>query len=275
MVRMGPDYTSYLSSDATKAKTGVLVLAHGFGKIGDEAFRSGLAPVANQYPTAIAFGMSMTSSAHVQEAVNDLTAAGASRIVVVPALSSAASSDQLSQWQYMFGAASEPGYMKTPRIRTAAKVTWTPALEDHPLVVDMIADYARRKSTDPANELVILVSHGPNLEADNQRNIALLQRIGAALKAKDGYADVQVMSMQNDAPPEQRAANGRKLRGLVEAANRAGRKVIIVTNLQSPASIQHQIEKDIAGTRYTFVTEGLVQHPDYAKWVQAVVAAAD
>jgi sirohydrochlorin ferrochelatase len=274
MVRMGPDYTSYLSAADTRGTVGVLVLAHGYGKVGDEAFRNGLAPVAGKYPTAVAFGMSMTASRHIQQALDELTAAGADGIVVVPALSSSASDDQLRQWQYMFGLTDDPGYLQTPRVMTKARVTWTPALEDHPLVIDMIADYAREMSTDPAKELVLLVSHGPTLDADNARNLALLERIAAGLKARDGYADVKVMSMQNDAPVDIRQANGLTLRRYVEDANRDGKRVIIVTNLQSPRSIQQQVEDDIAGTDYVFNTKGLVQHPNYARWVEAMAQAA-
>jgi hypothetical protein len=274
MVRMGPNYASYLSDAGTRGKVGVLVLAHGYGKVGDEAFRSGLAPVAGKYPMAVAFGMSMTASRHVQQALDELTAAGADRIVVVPALSSSASDDQLRQWQYMFGLTDDPGYLQTPRVTTTAKVTWTPALEDHPLVIDMIADYAREMSTDPAKELVLLVSHGPTLEADNAKNLALLERIAARLKDQGGYSDVKVMSMQNDAPVAIRRANGRTLRRYVEDANRDGKRVIIVTNLQSPRSIQQQVEDDIAGTDYVFNTKGLVQHPNYARWVDAMAQQA-
>lgn len=272
MVRMGPDYTSYLSDAGLNGKVGVLVLAHGFGKVGDDAFRTGLKPVAGNYPMAVSFGMSMTSSRHIQQALDELAAAGAETIVVVPALSSSASDDQLRQWQYMFGLTDDPGYMATPRLKTDRKVIWTPALEDHPLVIGMIADHARELSTDPANEVVILVSHGPTLDADNARNLALLGRIAAGLKARDGYSAVQVMSMQNDAPLDVRAANGKKLRRLVEEANRAGKRVIVTTNLQSPRSIQHQVEADIEGTQYVFNTKGLVQHPDYPRWVEAMVA---
>lgn len=274
MVRMGPDYTSYISDVSTRGKVGVLVLAHGFGKAGDEAFRGGLKPVAASYPMAVAFGMSMTTSHHIQEAIDDLTAAGAETIVVVPALSSSASDDQLRQWQYMFGLTDDPGYMETPRLRIDRKVIWTPVLEDHPLVVDMIADYARELSTNPAEEVVILVSHGPTRDADNARNLALLGRIAAQLKARDGYSDVKVMSMQNDAPTDVRAANGQKLRRMVEDANRDGKRGIITTNLQSPRSIQQQVESDIAGTRYVFNTKGLVQHPNYARWVDAMAREA-
>lgn len=95
--------TAYLSGPGSRGTVGVLVLAHGYGQVGDEAFRSGPKPVAARYPLAVAFGMSMTSSAHIQLAVDQLTGAGAATIAVVPALSSSASDDQLRQWQYMFG----------------------------------------------------------------------------------------------------------------------------------------------------------------------------
>lgn len=274
MVRMGPDYAAYLSPAGARGKVGVLVLAHGFGKVGDEAFRDGLKNVADSYPAAVAFGMSMTSSHHVQQALDALTVAGAERIVVVPALSSSASDDQLRQWQYMFGLTDDPGYLETPRVSTTARVTWSPALEDHPLVVGMIADHAKEMSTDPEQELVILVSHGPTLDSDNAKNLDLLRRIAAGLKRRDGYSDVQVMSMQNDAPADIRKANGLRLRRLVEAANRDGKRVIIVTNLQSPRSIQQQVEADIAGTDYVFNLKGLVQHPDYGRWVETMVRDA-
>lgn len=274
MVRMGPDYTAYLSGPGVRGGAGVLVLAHGFGKVGDQHFRDSISTVSGNYPLAVSFGMSMTSSRHVQEAVDRLTAAGAGKIVVVPALSSRASDDQLRQWQYMFGLTDNPGYLETTRIRTDAEVTWTPALEDHPLVVGMIADYARELSTDPKEEVVVLVSHGPTEDADNQRNLALLGRIAARLKETGGYSDVRCMSMQNDAPTAIRAANGRKLRQLVEDANREGKRVLIVTNLNTQRSIQQQVEADIAGTQYVFNRKGLVDHPDYAKWVDAMAREA-
>ena len=98
--------------------------------------------------------------------------------------------------------------------------------------------------------------------------------LAARLKDKDGYSDVRVMSMQNDAPVEIRRANGLTLPRYVEDANRDGKRVIIVTNLQSPRSIQQQVENDIKGTDYVFNTKGLVQHPNYARWVEAMAETA-
>lgn len=60
----------------------------------------------------------------------------------------------------------------------------------------------------------------------------------------------------------------------LEAKEQAGKRVIVTTNLQSPRSIQHQVESDIEGTRYVFNTKGLVQHPNYARWVEAVAREA-
>ena len=88
MLMMGPNYEAYVSGEDVQGSVGVLVLAHGFGEVGDRVFTAQLDSMAEVFPTAIGFGMSMTESGHIQAAVDDLTAAGARKIAVVPALSS-------------------------------------------------------------------------------------------------------------------------------------------------------------------------------------------
>ena len=121
---MGPDYTSYLS-DAGEGQVGV-VLAHGFGVGGPSAAAW---PVAGEYPTSVAFGMSMTQSRHVQQAVNDPPPRSGNH---------RRRRRQLVGQQRPAGAMAvhvradgDPGYCAR-RVETKAKVTRTPALEDHP-----------------------------------------------------------------------------------------------------------------------------------------------
>jgi hypothetical protein len=92
-----------------------LVLAHGFRDPGDDIFRQRLNPLASQNPTALAMGMSMMMSDHIQLAINDLEAAGAKRIVVVPLVSNRYNS-LLRQWQYIFGLIDEPAYNAVPPV---------------------------------------------------------------------------------------------------------------------------------------------------------------
>ena len=70
MTMMGSNYTWYISEDEMDAKTGVLILLHGFRERGDRVFTERLQPYAEIFPTALAFGMSMMMSDHIQLAVN-------------------------------------------------------------------------------------------------------------------------------------------------------------------------------------------------------------
>ena len=138
MIMMGPNYEEYVSSPAVSGEVGVLVLAHGYGEKGDRVFKAQLDALAGAFPTAIGFGMSMTQSHHIQAAVDDLSAAGARKIVVIPALSSPWNT-QMRQWEYMFGIHDDAGYVETDRISTDAEIVYTETLSDNPLVAEAAA----------------------------------------------------------------------------------------------------------------------------------------
>ncbi len=270
MKMMGADYVSYVSDGGVRGKTGVLLLAHGFGAAGDEAFRQRLAAVGVDYPTAIAFGMSMTQSSHIQSAVDQLAAAGAETIVVLPALSSGWTS-QNRQWEYMFGGDVVPGYLETTRIRSPAKLIYSGTLDDDPLVADILSEYAAEVAGQPANTLLIVLSHGPEGEEDNLQTLAMLDRLAQQVRQRRGYREARVVSLQNDAPRDLYQANVARFRQMVEAANKEGREVVIVTNLLAPRSIQAQIREHLEGLDYRFNAKGVVQHPNFVRWVEESV----
>ncbi len=267
MIRMGPNYSAYVSGDALTADNGVLVLAHGFGNVGDRVFKESLGPVANTFPTAIGFGMSMMQSDHIQEGVDRLTEAGAKKIIVVPALSSPWNT-QMRQWEYMFDIHDNAGYLETPRIQTGAEIIYAETLSDNLLVAEMILDHANELSKDPANELVIIVSHGPTLEEDNNATLAMLERLATFVYDNGNFSNVKSISLQNDAPLPVRAANVDTLRSWVKQANDADKDVLVITNLLATRTIQSQIRDDLEGLDFKFNPKGLSQHPNFVKWVR-------
>lgn len=272
MVMMGPNYEAWVGPESVRGQVGVLLLAHGFGEAGDRVFRERLAPIAAERPTAVAFGMSMMQSSHIQAAVDALEQAGARTIVAIPALSSPWNT-QMRQWEYAFGLHDDAGYLEVPRIRSAAQLRYTRTLEDHPLVAGIIADHARERADDPARTLVILVSHGPTFEADNRRTLEMLERLASQLQARDGYRAVRAVSLQNDAPRDLYRANVAAFRAMVEQGVADGLDVVVVTNLIATRTIQSQIREHLDGLAYRFNPKGLTQHPDFARWVQAMVEA--
>ena len=137
-----------------------------------------------------------------------------------------------------------------------------------------LLDHALELTSNPTETLVIIVSHGPTFEEDNQKTLEMLGNLGEYVKADGKFSEVKVLSLQNDAPPEVRNGNVAALRDWVDSANEAGRPVVVVTNLLATRSIQSQIREDLAGLDFEFNSKGLTQHPNFEKWIQQSVSEA-
>jgi sirohydrochlorin cobaltochelatase len=266
MVQMGPNYEWYISEAGVSGKTGVVVLLHGFRERGDQVFKDRLQPYADIFPMALAPGMSMVMSQHIQLAIDDLVAAGVENIVIVPIVSTEHNT-MIRQWQYIFGLRDEPAYATVPRIETDARVVFAEPPGDDPFVAEVLLQYAGEFSTNPSDEVVIIVAHGPSEEADNQAQLALMDNLGAIVKEDGRFSAVYSATLQDDAPTEVREANVAKLRGMVESATKSGKNVIIVTNLMGAYTIQSKLRKDLKGLDYKFNSKGLVQHDDFVEWI--------
>jgi sirohydrochlorin ferrochelatase len=272
MQRMGSNYVWYVSDSGLRGRQGVLILAHGFGDHGDRTLRDNMQPVGDLQPTAFAFGMSMAMSDHIQLALNDLTAAGAEEIVVIPAASSRYST-LMRQWEYIFGMRDGPEYASVPKVHSNSKLLFARPMEDHPLVAEMLIDHAAEISRDPAREEVIIVAHGPVDEEDNKIQLATMENLAGYLRNR-GYAGVYPVTLQDDAPPEVRAENVRNIRQLVADIHARDNEVLVITNLLGTRMVQRSIRRDLNGLGYKYNFKGLVQHRKFIDWVNVSVDAA-
>ena len=228
MGMMGDDMEWYVSDKSLTGAVGVLLLAHGTGGGGDRVLRDVAAPIAKQMPTAVAFGMAMMASDHIQAAVDDLTAAGAKTIVAVTGQATEANS--LSrQWNFIFGRGDKVAYATVPRLKTSAKVIFVGSYGFNATIAGIMTDHAREVSKSPGNELVLLVTHGPEDVADNDVELATLQKYADHIKAAAGFSDVKAISLQDDALPGLRAGNVKRMRRYAETAIRQGKTVLVVT----------------------------------------------
>jgi hypothetical protein len=271
MGRMPPDWAWYGSPETVKDDIGVLVVAHGSGTVGDRVLQEGVTPLAQKHPTAIGFGMAMMSSHHIQEALDKLTAAGAKTIVVVPAVVTEQSS-VYRQWAYLFGRRDDSAYLDVPRVKTTAKLVFAPAMDEHPLVTDILYDHAKAISADPANEVVILLGHGPTFDHENEIELRHIATHAQRIKQRGGFFDAKGLTLQDDAPAATREANVAQLRRWVEEADKAGKTPLVVGYLISTRGIQDKIKEDLAGLSYKFQTKGLSAHPNFTAWIRASVA---
>ncbi|MBM3512714.1 MAG: hypothetical protein FJX59_03255 [Alphaproteobacteria bacterium] len=270
MAYMPPDWTWYASADSVRDDVGVLVVAHGSGTSGDKVLQDGVTPIASAHPTAIGFGMAMMGSGHIQRALDDLTAAGAKTIVFVPAVVTEQSSIY-RQWAYMFGRRDDAAYLDVARLKTSAKVVFAPAMDEHPIVTELLFDHSKEVSKDPAKETVILIGHGPTFEHENAVEMAHLATHAGSIKTMGKFADAKGLTLQDDAPEEIRSRNVKILRGWVEEAKTSGRTPLIVGYLISTRGIQDKIKEDLAGLEYVFQTKGMSAHPNFTKWIRQSV----
>jgi hypothetical protein len=275
MNAMGPDYEWYVSDPKVKGSTAVLVLSHGVGENSDRLIRDAYLPMARTTPVAIGFGMSMMSSSHLQSAVDDLRARGARRIILVDEGTTTRYNSLTRHWQYIFGLHPESSYMDVPKIKApGVEFIWAGHFNDHPLITEMLYDSARSISIKPANEVLIIVGHGPEDQSDNGADLQILQAHVNRLKAQKQFADVRIINLQDDAIVPVRESNVRKLRGWIRQANTSGRKVLVVPIAAASFGVQQHIKTDLRGLQYTFAEKGLVENPRFMQWVDSVIKAA-
>lgn len=273
MQMMGPNEQRYLSSPDLQGETGLLVLIHGFGETGNRIMSEAVQPMAGIFPTAMAAGMSMMGAEHIQQALDELTAAGSRTVIVVPMVSSA-NNTLIYQWQYIFNERDQGGFYDVPRVSTDARIIMADPPAGHPLITQIVLDHALEISEDPATETLFLVAHGPIHDKENRQQLAVLAGQARRIRELGGFAEVIPLTLQDDAAPEVRARNVAQLRQLIEQATAKGRRSLIVTDLLAARSIQWKIERDLAGLDYVFSVKGISMHPDFTRWFSEDVMAA-
>lgn len=274
MAGMGPGIHDYISDSTVSGGVGILTLGHGFGPEGNDLFRSAHMPTAAKHPTAMALGMAMMSSAHIQTAVDDLTSAGAETILVVP-VTTLKTGKLIRQWQYIFGELDEAPWMSVPLVKSDARIVFGPTPSDDPVISEIVLGFARELSEDPANEAVALIAHGATDADANAQELVILEKHVAVIRDGGAFSAVRGFTLQDDAPAAIRNANIAGIRAWVQAAIDRDERVIVVTTLPSRGIVHTKIREDLEGLDFVMSVQGIVEHPLFAEWIESVIASAD
>jgi sirohydrochlorin ferrochelatase len=269
---------------------GVLLLAHGGQDVWNANVRAIAAEVDRTLPTEIAFGMADRSA--LDAAIVRLRGRGVAEIVAVPLFVSSYSS-VLASTEYLLGlradkprelevfarmrhgsgsgdhashstAASEP---VTAPIDVGLPIRMTSALDAHPIVCDIVLDRARALSRQPEGEAVILLAHGPNDAADNDRWLRALAEIARAIATASPFADVSGLTLRDDAPPAVKDAATAVVRQAIQSQTARGRRVLVVPVLLSYGGIEAGIRERLAGLEYVISAKALAPDPRLVDWV--------
>ena len=263
------------SARVSFAETGILLLAHG-GQAQWNARVDELAAKVNATkPTEVAFGMA--TRANIQAAVDRLVARGVTEIVAVPLFVSSWSS-VIRSTEYLLGARDEapaalaafarmshgssghgakgadphaghaaPAVDGTTPVKSPVPIRMTAALNDHPIVAEILATRARSIGRNPSSESLIIVAHGPTEEEDNRRWLADMASLSKRLGENEKFASVDYLTVRDDAPKPVWEKAKAELRAMVEKRTAEGRRVLIVPLLISFGGIEKGLRERLEG----------------------------
>ena len=275
MSAMGPNYEWYASNLEMQGSIGVLILSHGVGENSDRMLIEAIEPVSSRWPTAVGFGMAMMQSAYLQSAVDDLQARGATTIVLVPNGTTTPYNSLTRQWKYIFDIdGQESTYLDVPKIQSDARFVLADHFGDSELITEILYEHAKDVSKDPANEVVIIVGHGPEDTEDNGPDLEILRAHVDRIAAKNEFADVKIINLQDDAIPAIRESNVRKLRRWVKQADKKDQTPIVAVLAAASHGVQTHIRQDLRGLDYVFADKGMSENPKYIEWLASVIETA-
>lgn len=283
-----------VSAQPVKGNLGIVLLAHG----GQPEWNDRVTAVAKQveatHPTEVAFGMA--TRATIQDAIDKLSARGVTEIVAVPLFISSHSS-VITSTEYLLGLRPEAPkdlaiFAKMSHgaggshadtvdhsahadpaspVKTTATLRMTPAFNRHEIIGAILGDRAQAISTQPVNEAVILVAHGPVPEDDNRKWLEDMAVLAGYVKKSAAFASVDYMTVRDDAGPAIRDEATRELRAKIDAQRALGRRVLIVPHLMSFGGIEQGIRKRLEGLDYTMTAQGLMPDDRIVAWVLASI----
>lgn len=274
MSAMGPNYEWYASDRALQGDIGVLILSHGVGENSDRMMVEALRPISAKLPTAVGFGMAMMKSSQLQSAVDDLTARGAKDIILVPNGTTTPFNTLTRQWKYIFDLGEEATYLEVPKVRSDAEFHMAEHFGDSPFITDILYDHAKEVSRNPANEMVMIIGHGPEDNEDNVPDLEILSVHADRIKARNEFADVKIANLQDDAIAPIRKSNVKRIRRWIKKANEQDLDVIVVAIAAASHGVQTHIRADLRGLDYTFADKGMSEHPKYMQWMESVIDRA-
>lgn len=300
---------------APPEKVGVLVLAHGGSDSWNQLVLDATKSIAKKYPVEVAFGMALPRT--IQEGIDKLESNGVNKIVVVPLFISS-HSFIIRQTEYLLkkrevladppvvmdhssGGHSSPnshnaGSMNPSsshdghgqhdgekketlaQLNFKSEIIMAKALDDHPIVADILYSRIKELSMNPANETVIIVGHGPNPENDNKNWVTAMESLAAQVQQKqkkDGISSRFIFSVtvRDDADKEIYEQAKENLRGLVRQAGKQG-DVIVVPLLLSKGGVEKGIIKRLEGLNYKWSGNTLLPDPKIEEFIEVSVKDA-
>jgi len=258
---------------AEKAAMGVVVITHGAPIAQwNETIMRLIGTVESPYPVEPAF-LDFDKERTLEKAAKRLEDKGVTEILIVH-LSPSSYSSHHEEVRYLAGLRKDLGVYTedagTP-LQSKSRFAVSPCLDDHPLVVEIMKDYARELSQDPAQEFLMLVGHGPVEELENIMWVRQLEKIGQEIQKTVPFREVACMTLRADAADLVRAQAHEDVRKTALRLSSQGRVIVVICGV-GIKMLQFELQHLLKGVPSVVINQkGFINHPNAKKWIEATI----
>ena len=253
---------------------GVIVISHGAPvKIWNQMVLKLIGSVESPYPLEAAF-LDYDEERTLEKTISRLEDRDIKEILVIH-LSPSSYSVHHEEVKYLVGLRKDLGIyteeVDKPINSKVEKFVVSPCMDDHPIVVEILTDYAKELSEDSEHESLILLGHGPVEELMNIMWVRQLKRIGKAIRKELKFREIVCMTLRNDSSDLIREQAFLDLKDTTKRLSTQGR-VIIVSYALGAGMVQKEV-KHILGhiPSVAISTKGVASHPNTRKWIEETI----
>lgn len=272
-------FCSYSSINAVdyrgEENLGVIVISHGAPMpIWNQKVLELIRSVKSPYQLEAAF-LDFDEEWTLEKSVKRLEEKGVNEILVVH-LSPSSYSNHHEEIKYRVGLRKDLGiYTKGVDMPVKSKVkrfVVSPSMDDHPLVVDILTDYAKELSENPERESLILTGHGPVEELENMVWLKQYKSIAKEIRKVLKFRRIVCMNLRYDSADVIREQAFENLRKTAKRLSNRG-KVIVLCYVLGPKKIQDEAKLILEGVPSVVVsTKGVCSHPKAVKWIEDTIS---
>jgi sirohydrochlorin cobaltochelatase len=242
-------------------KRGILVIAHGSSKpewveLVDEA----VSQVESDLPVVTGF-LEMVEGRTILDGIRALEKAGVTEIIAVPLFVSSGST-HIEEIGYYLGLVLEPQIeTEGERLPIEAQVQMTSAMDDHPLIAEILLERVRELSERPQEEVLLLVGHGSELPGFKEKWEKGMNSLARQLQKKMGFKKTACATLHPDSVREQ-----------AEQLRRFYSRVIVLPLFLSEGYFTRKvIPERLQGIDVKYTGKTYLPHPLISRWIESVV----
>ena len=256
---------------------GVMIMAHGGSEEWNAHVAAAVEPLRQNYPVETALGMADAGS--IEDAIRRLEDRGVNHVGVVRVFISGESwyDRTLQILGVQEGAPPRPDQDRIEEARARMRMPmgfWkvdtdlafhvsVDGLADAAEVDEIMTSRIRDLSSDPANEVAVVIAHGTGADDENRRWLEKITRRTSNAEAQLGLREIRIFSLREDWPEKRKEAE-QDIRAYVEQANSRGLTPIVVPfRLQGFGPYERVLDE----LDYRADGIGMLPHSNVSLWV--------